>query len=120
MNYSSIGVDINPFSCMLSEVKTNILFFDMKEILNCSNIFKNDFSIFQKIHQNSEILLNFDIIKKFFVVCYVSALSDERYLKIDKKQAYFNNLDQYLKTINEYLLIKSKLIEHQPKTHKNN
>lgn len=32
MNYKSIGIDVNPFSCILSEIKTNILSIDIETI----------------------------------------------------------------------------------------
>ncbi len=102
---NAIGIDINPVSCLISSVKTKI--------------FQEDFDVLKRSIPNFSVLetyakyktpnvLGLPIITQFFLLVFLAALSDNRYLKIPVRHAYFRLLYRYLAILEQYHQVKNQ------------
>lgn len=109
-NINSIGFDTNPFACLLSEVKTSIYKIPLSSILQKV---QNYLSVQDIVKLRDKYILYpniVSIVDKIFLLTYLSALSDNRYVKIPVWTAYKKNLKRFLRILQHYNKIKEEFI----------
>lgn len=75
---NAIGNDVSPLACLLSSVKTKIFYFDVDQIRRKFVPLEN----LKKWNNYPNKFQDLDNIDQFYLMSYLAALSDQRYLKI--------------------------------------
>ena len=95
---NAIGNDVSPLACLLSSVKTKIFYFDVDQIRRKFVPLEN----LKKWNNYPNKFQDLDNIDQFYLMSYLAALSDQRYLKITIDKAYNILIDRYLQILDEY------------------
>jgi len=107
MGLKSIGLDLNPFCCFLASMKCDCFDINLNDIKDhnkysfdqLSNIVKDKGTNFN----------NYNPIEKFYIVTYLSALSDNRYIKKDVYKAFIENHQRFYKIMIQFNSLKTIL-----------
>jgi tRNA G10 N-methylase Trm11 len=123
LGIDSIGTDINPLCVLMAKVKTDLLELSPKELesINKEVAFrffnrqlKRPLGISSNVEQfistkNEKELTSDNRIFDFYKLCYLYALSDNRYVNRDLWEGFDTNLNLILDTVRKFTELKKKL-----------
>jgi DNA modification methylase len=107
MGLNGIGFDVNPISCLVSNVKTQIFKKNLPTIKSKYTKWFHFSNFLKKANRNYPFY--HDVIYQFYLMTYISGLSDERYLKIGAQDAYNKNYKRFIGILEQYELILPQL-----------
>lgn len=107
MGLNSIGLDLNPFCCFLASMKCDCFDINPYDIMD-----HNKYSLEQLskiVKNNGNNFKNYNPIEKFYIITYLSALSDNRYIKKEIVKAFIENHQRFYKIIVQFNSLKDIL-----------